>query len=463
MSQKWSDLLSAETLVKTTLKPWRSLGDVQLKVPEGTTSKQTFDLVAEHQDAFRAGNAFSRMSMAVDYPVWMQGHFSYSEGYLAWLDLHESSSRVTIHHIESGKRSYFIMPERESIHSLAISSTLLVAVSHTARCYIWAHGSDRSPCSVRLPSVASAPPHLSTDTVVLLVHCAEGPEKEERQSSMLVIRCIPDIQQLSSPGQSVDEPLRATTREFPIKLHSNTVSPFIMIDKTRTHVIVVYRLVKSNDTGLYLVHFDCHRNIEFEGHIAGQQECDLVDYTVNVNESSDSKSEGGFHIWSISRISPRLAMHGKASDVESMEYIHAVYCPGQRRLRVQTQRIFAHKYRNRFDTCYFLWKGIVYNGTNTGSSRKKSRMKVIDLDLERWGVYDVDSPSEAAQYSIELFGDDIFLVRFTEQKIDVWCFDRNLRMSGEDPEYSRRREIAPQMRLRQRTQDSLTNGGCGRM
>lgn len=433
VSPKWSQVLCDGSLIRTVLEPWRSRGDFRLDIPRGTTSKQALDLIAEHQEAFRTGNAFSTMTMRINCEVTIKDRVAYSEGYLAWWVVDKSDTGIAVHDIISGKRLRREMPVEEGIHCMAISSTLLAAVSYKERCYVWAHSYDGKPCSVRLPRIHRASVRVFSNTVVLHVHTFLASETQSYEDSIIVIQCAMATQRMTSPCQSSNELLIAQTSEFSVNIPERDSTPQFAIDSTGKNVIVVCRLESIKGAGLVLSDYNLEGNLEFEGSIPGLRNGTLDDSTLNIIESSSAKSERLFNIWFLSRVTNKTT--GK--NWEAMEYTHAVYSPSRRRIEIKSQSLLNHEIKGKYEEPALLWKGILYTSVPSANTKSETAIRIVDLEKEVEGYPDFDilpitNPGLAWAY--QLWGDEIFTVQLGDQTVSIWCFDRNVQMFGEDSE-----------------------------
>ena len=438
VSPKWFELLSAEVVLNALLATWRMSGDLRLKVPPGTTPKQTLDLIAEHQNAFRCGIPFSRLHMTTTHDAMMRGLcFSYCEGYLAWLDLLVFKATIVVHHLESGKRSYRVTSRSEYLRSVAISSTLLVVVSYSAKCYIWAHQSDKDPCMIDLPSVPVSPIQVTADSVVMLLQDDSDCSTKDRRRSIITIRCTVDEEKLLSSGDS-NQPVHVSTHQFLLPLPDYVALPHITVDRTGQHVIVVYRLGYHYHSGVHLIQFDYLGNVEFKGFIQDLPNRAFGDYTFNVKESFGAKSESVFNIWSLSRVTTKDNKNSdRNSALRSFGYSHVVYSPSQRKMEIQTQKIVDLKASLLFSGSLFLWKGVLFsNGDAKHAGQRVNEMHVFDIEGDKGRIFDLQPGRCSASCQVnQLHGDETFLVRQGLSNIDVWCFDKYLQMAGADPDH----------------------------
>lgn len=461
VSRKWLDLLCAGPLLKTILAPWRQSGDFQLTIPEGITSVQALDLFAEHEDAFRTGNAFSRLSITINAN--QEKHvrtLSCSGGYLAWRQGGEPSGGIMVHNIQSGQRFCRVMPDRQDVLQFAVSSSLLVAITFDAKCYIWIHGSDRSPRLVRLPSFPGEG-LLYVSEYSVLIHMryfyASG-----IASSFVVIQCAQDRQQTLSLYQPVEQLPHVKTQEFSFDIPRQATDLGAMIDKSGDRVLIFYHLNVSADHGIYIHDLNCQGKCLFRGRIASLHSHSSRRYTLQVTESTELTTERCFNIWALSK-----SIRGSEDsylDAPS-EYLHAVYYPNRGTVVTQTQKMLAHKVREAYFKQSFFWKGILYRNTGAyypdawGSDCSENvtadsddgdpddpcimeesyEMSVMDLERETFEVHRVRPlPNCDQQDTIAIFGDETFIVRICGEKLDVMCFDKYLQMASEIEDFRTR-------------------------
>ena len=403
-----------------------------MDIPRETSPKLALDLIAEHQDALRVGRAFSTMTMTINSEVVIRGYVSYSGGYLAWWENGESGPSIAVHNLRSGKRSRRVMPSRETIDHLAVSTTLLAAASFRARCYIWAHSSDDRPCSVRLPSGRIASVRVSSNTVILHLHALNDSGTESYQDSFVIIRCSGETQCKTSLSQSHDKPLSAKTSEIFVNNLDRGLTPQFVIDSTGTNVIIVCRLRGTKDAGLFLSHHDLAGKLVFEGPIPGLRNGTLGDSTLNVIESSNTKSEIFFNIWSLSKLSKNIG----GNRWDALEYTHAVYYPSRKTIKIQCQSLLDDETKSMYNEPALWWKGILYSYCKIAFL--DSRMEARILDLERRIEGYRDSPifplaDRSSGEASQILGDEIFIVQLCDRFAHVWCFDKSVKMIGKVP------------------------------
>lgn len=441
VSRTWSAILCDESLIRAKLEPWRLKGDFKLEISRGTPSKQALDMIAEHEDAFRTGNVFSKMTMAIPYEVTIPGRFSYSEGYLAWWDNDMDVMGIAIYHIKSGKRFRRVMPERETINCLAVSSTLLAVVSYGAKCYVWAHNSESSPCSVRLPSAQPTSLYAVGDQVVLCLSRSQTSEPENQRNSIIVIHCAAKSQQASCLSQ----PLSARTCEFPIDCPYKDRTAHVTMDRMGKHVIVVHSIASAEGGGLYISHYDLKGKLQFEGLVGGLQEETLGDSAFNITESCSAKSGCFFNIWSLSRSVKEV--HGR--QLEEVEYMHAIYDPARRTIQIQSQSLFNGETRGRFDHPILLHKGILYDIRGYGYGNRKVVMRIVDPEkcLEGSLEFDPTTKVDPESRTYQSHGDEVFLVQVCDESVEIWCFDKHVHMVSENPEIPLSQHTAARVKM----------------
>ena len=452
VSRRWLDLLSNDLVTGTLIRSWRSLGDFELIIPEGASQRHIHSLVAEHEHAFRTGNAFSRLCLNIDLdaedvaPVW-----AYCGGYIAWLTGRTSANKIALYHIESGRRSSFLPTNRENIHKFALSSELLVVTTHGGKCYIWAHQSDRPPCTIRLPSTYIIAMCVSADKAVFLTWPTQVENTiPHSQWSILVVECDTAAYSFSLADKRCERPIIAKSHEFPIAFGHSAVTwkPRILLDKAKSHIIYVDPFPERNG-GIHLIEFNLKGEIQFEGYLAVGPQNNAY---VHGDESCLNGRENLFNIWLVSSFDRRFCAEGEQHSLEEpMDYIHAQYYPNRRSFEVKTKESYSYSFKEKYNLHPHIWKGITYCDLRQGKhAKRKADMRVIDLEKGTCVYRDIGSlPGAAINETTALLGDEIFLVRGCNSGFDVWCFDKNLRMSGEDPIFRKKRERALHYRLKQ--------------
>ena len=451
VSRRWFDQLSNDLVTGTLTQSWRSLGAFKLVVPEGPSQVASHALVAEHEQAFRTGNAFSRVYLNISLdeddtlPRW-----AYCEGYVAWLTGPVDAIRIALYHIESGQRSSFSPPDREDIRKVAISSELLLAFTHGGKCYVWAHHSDRPPYTIRLPSAYVIATHVSEDIAIILIRSMHSASTEEpSRGSIIVVQCDIASHSRSPANQSCEGPINATTHEFEIMLHYWTMQPQIMLDRAKSSIILVDPLPEQN-ARIYLAQFSLHGNVQYTGYLpVGPQ---WKEFTFHVIESWLPGRENLFNVWLISPFNRRSSLErAERRPTGPTDYVHAQYHPKRRSFEIKTKKILSYSLIIKHDQHHYIYKGISYwDMFARNHAKRKEDMRVVDLEEETCVYRDIGSILGTVENkTVKILGDEIFLVRFTNYGFDVWCFDKNLRMSGEDPIFRKRRERALQYRLKQ--------------
>lgn len=305
------------------------------------------------------------------------------------------------------------MPDRERIYSVAVSSRLLAAVTYNAKCYIWALSSSADPCLVRLPSTMEGSIGVFQDNVVVSLY-----DIRSQKCTVVLIQCV-------LQGK---EAVTATTREFsfdypigyqkgPDRRGANEVdllqnfnwpqafyrwpssrwalsdnlwdrrhtlkyeAPYIVLDKTGAHIIVLQRTDRARDLGVYLRHYDRQGNIQFGAHIFPEESGSLVGSQLEVNESVDSKSERFFNIWSIAE--PRREEVFGADNRD--ELLQIVYYPSQKKIRTRMQITINPGLMNANSWPTFLRKGILYSDLRPDKPLCKEELndELVVLDVER--------------------------------------------------------------------------------
>ncbi|KAL8822841.1 MAG: hypothetical protein Q9191_006433 [Dirinaria sp. TL-2023a] len=454
VSRRWLDLLSNDLTTGALIRSWRLLGDFELIIPEGALQRDICSLAAEHEQAFRTGNAFSRLCQNINLgeedvlPVW-----AYCEGYIAWLAGALGSNKVALYHIKSGRRSFFVPTDREGINSFALSSELLVITTLGGKCYIWAYQSDRSPCTVRLPSIYIYATHVSANIVVLLIRPTIFVETtSDSQWLMMVVQCDTAAHSCGLANKKHETPIDAKTHVFILSLPRNIMMPQILLDKAMSYIILVGSTADPVPR-IYLAQIDLRGEVQFEDKLPVGPQTEA--FTFHVKESWLHEREVVFNIWLASSFDPRFFSEGeKHSLTEPMDYLHAQYYPDRRSFEVKTKKSYAYTFWHKYNSHHHIWKGIMYcDLLKQKHAKRKADMRIIDLEKGTCVYRDIGSIPEAEDNrTTALLGDEIFLVRGTSNGFDVWCFDKNVRMHGEDPIFRKKRERALQYRLKKQNE-----------
>ena len=473
VSRRWRELLGAEEVVKPMLQPWIATEEIKLRIPEGLSSKSVLNIYAEHQDAFQTGNAFGRFKrqhgLSSYRPNFFRFRYAYSDGMLAWLSLTGGSHVICLRDLESGDERTFMPPERDDIDEVVLSQTLLVAMTTSARCYIWAHQTPRPPFVLRIPSHCQNVFHLSKASFIL-IHVQLSPSEALAHQSISVITWkLRDCWRLQPPEQ----PPRAIVSQFSIRtlLSSSVMARYdVYIDRQEQHIVFLEStVVNEKCTHTFKVlHFSFEGKTLFEESLdypfARSLNCPTFARSVSLkaHENHPLQKERFFDIWVMTY---GLAYHdpqnNKQMDLQETSITYLQYYLDRKVIRVLDRKQLPHSHRvapgSRLEI--LPWKGIVYLEEARGhfADGLQYHLKVMNFREEtcveaRYAAQQGSDGSISLDRAWQFFGDEVFIVKITSTDLIVWCFDKHLRMAGEDEEFKEERRLLQRRRLTNSTQ-----------
>ena len=114
-------------------------GDIGLglRIPESVSSEKIAFLKAEHVDAYLTGQAFSYASHEWDCFTYSFApeEVAYAEGLIIWVAGNQPSLVKTLD-LKTGRKESFPLEDRTRIDNMAISSSMVVALSSEG-CHVW--------------------------------------------------------------------------------------------------------------------------------------------------------------------------------------------------------------------------------------------------------------------------------------------------------------------------------------
>ena len=438
VSQKWRQLLSAEELVSLLIQPWTTAEDPLLQLPKGASIDSSLAIKAEHQDAFQNGNLFSSIqiehgqNLSADVGLFKQ---AYSHGLLAWVDRRSGSDVVYLHDILTGEERTFTAVEREEVDEIILSRTLLVAMTTTARCYIWAHQTSRPPHSLRCPSRCRNVFHLSDASFVLIQiqpNFAE-PLTYER-FSVIVWRM-----QNNWENQPLDVPPQGIVTQFFARFPSGSSVMCwhdVTIDRSLQHVIIFESMVNvdKHTHAFRILHLNLHGNVLFEGSI----ECPYsTNITWNIHENSLTQKERFFEVWLVAGVKDKDALCQRPFSVQHTAAVHMRYSLDARTLKVLKRISIRHNHALPAGAMMelFPWKGIAFfeEPCWAGTAMPFYNLRVMDFRKGTCATANIrGAPIGTDTPAVMFIGDEVFLAKVTATHFVVWCFDKNIRMAGEN-------------------------------
>ena len=431
VSSRWREILCADRVVKPLLQPWRSTDHVELRIPSEFPSMSISDIYAEHQDAFQTGNAFSRFQIPhnqtfLDPDTFF--HHAYCDGSLAWVAHVDGSDLVYVHDLETGKERTFVPPGRESIDDIGLSQDLLVVMTTSARCYIWAHATSRPPFSFRTPSRSRNIFRLSRKSFVLV-------QIRPSDSEHLVYQSIPIIVwklRESWLDQPLEQPPQATVNQYSTRIQQggSAATMFdVYVDRSEQHIIIIESLVveKNLSHAFRLLHLSFDGRKLFEESKA----CSFSEnLNWNMHESSILSKDWYFDV----------ALINCAQNETGITHLR--YSPARKAFNILEKESLLHNHDlpKEAMTEMFLWKGMAY----LEDLEYPYRLRVMDFHkktclealLEKnQSIGDPETSSAARLF----LGDERFLVKVTSTEFIVWCFDKHVDMAGEDESFRKQR------------------------
>lgn len=458
VSRRWLELLGADEVVKPMLQPWIATEDVKLRIPEGSSSKSVLDIYAEHQDAFQTGNAFGRFQMphgqTVPLDVALFRH-AYSDGLLAWVSLTDGSDVIHLHDLESGDDRSFMPPERDEIDEIVVSQTLLVAMMTSARCYIWAHRTLRPPFVLRTPSRCRNVFHLSKASFILIHIQPNSSEALAYQSIPVITWKLRDTWQ----RQPLEQPPQATVSQFSIRILSGfSVMGWhdVYVERQEQNIVLLEStVVKKNRTHTFRV-----LHLTFEGKVLFEESLDCPfarSVSWNAHENHPLQKERFFDVWVVTcnRAYYDSQNHYRP-DLQETGITHLRYYLDRKVFRVLDRKKLPHSHKMPSGAMMEIlpWKGIAYfeEPRDYAAEELQYYLRVMDFREEtcveaRYVAPQGFGGSGSLDRARLFFGDEVFLVKITSTDLIVWCFDKHLRMAGEDENFKEERRLLQCRRL----------------
>ena len=457
VSRRWLELLGADGVVRPMLQPWNATEDVKLRIPEGSSSKAVLDIYAEHQDAFQTGNAFGRFQMPhgqdISYSSDRSIH-AYSDGLLAWVSLTGRSDPIHLRDLESGEERTFMSPERDKIEEIALSQTLLVAMTSSARCYIWAHQTPRPPFVLRTLSRARNVFHLSKASFILIQRTPNFPGALACQSIPVITWKLRECWRLQPPEQ----PPQAIVSQFSIQALSGSFVGGcyrVQVERQEQQIVLLEstKIEKKRGHTLRILHLD------FEGETLFEESLDCsfaIDVSFKAHENHPLQKERFFDIWVMTY---NLVHHdldkSSRKEVQAIGITYLRYYLDRRLFRVLERKNLPHSVIPPGAWMAFLpWKGIAYfEGPRDHFSEGFQRhLMVTDAREEtcveaRYVAPQGSGGSGSLDRDTLFLGDEVFLVKVTSKDLIVWCFDKHRRMAGEDEKFRQERRSSQRKRL----------------
>ena len=439
VSRRWHELLSSEQVIKALLHPWTDTEDLPLRVPNGSSPHSILDIQAEHQDAFRKGKPFSSMRIphGRDLTPGMDSLIhAYSDGLLSWVERSENCDRICLYELETGTLCHFMPPERESIDKIILSGKLLVAMTTSARCYIWTHRTTNQPYSLRLPSRCQIAYHLSDSLFVLLQFQPDLTKPFTYSHSEIIVWKMQDF----AVGEPCDVPLHAGVSMIPVRLPSGTSTEcwhIITTDNGQQNIVLTEMMVNTDKRihTLRILHLSISGRIIFEGSLERPYPTDITwstDMLWGVHESSPRHKQRFLDLWILSQFSQNAPERSFGSS-QSTAITHLRYSMDRRVIQLKEQKSISHRHFSPTGEIkeLFPWKGIGYFEEQRWAVDNELSYQLRLMDFRTGTCMDAHVGAHRRDDStVMFFGDEIFLVRVTPSHFAVWCFDKHRPMAG---------------------------------
>ena len=408
------------------LRDWFPKGDVGLglRIPEGVSSESIASLKAEHVDAYRTGHAFSYASHEWDCftDTFTPRHAAYAEGVMAWV-AGKHSSQVKTLDLKSGQKGSFLLEDRARIGNIAISSSMVVALS-TEGCHGWSLTTGESHC-LRYSSSSRRQMLLSVSGETLAFADPIGPIGGENGFAV-------------STWTFQDQ----KSSRFSVATPTETCEHSIMLDSNGETLLFFY---SSFPLPGALMDF-YFRRTNLDGDVLAQgvivtpsiESFSRKDFQPAVPKEYDGRAV----IWSFTE-SPRGVRNFS-------ELILICYNFQENRLELRVQMVDGLGRNTNTKSHLFYWKDTAYY-LDYGDER--FNIRVVDLQELTCREAKVDIPYSTLDlryvggYNPLLFGDETFFITTFGQGFGVWCFDKNVQLFNEDISYKEDRKRNIKKRL----------------
>ena len=399
-----------------------------LCIPDDYSTKSTASLKAEHIDAFKTGRPFSMRT----YDLSIRGgfdakRFAYADGVLAWIDPMQDCAIKALD-LRTGIEGEFITGNRHILLQVAMSSSIMVGLSPSARCCVW-DLSTLDQVSLQLPSANAR--DLTVSGTALAI-------------ASFQTRIVPQL-------EVVTWDLRTRlTQSFFVNLFSKQPENRYLWRMTIDHqgeTVIIFESTYHSDSlsspdHLYFTRTNLKGDVLVRGSIGLGCIADAIGH--NVASFLDFCGSGAPWFcpglwWDLNNSTEvqevfRITFNFEKNRFETTSY----------KLNVSTERVL---WKARF----FFWKDVLYSFATLTAGR----YMVIDLreaSLQRVNMAPrvmlpdswIDAESSwCFESEGSLLGDDTFLVHILPSGFCVWCFDKNIRMANENIEYKYARQAGP--------------------
>lgn len=420
VSRRWREILASPRMVTNLLRSWYPDSDTPSNVPDELSAKTAISLNAEHVDAYKSGRAFIlKVSAFRDFTDGLNCDIiAYADGLVAWTDAAECCICRSLD-LKSGNTLSFITEDRSPIRHLALSSSMIAAMSTSGKCYLWTFQEQKS-MSLRMPSARVKKVMLSKNSLVVAFY----PRLTEDGALVEIITWTLNSQR---------------TYSFSLSLNGNDLNSLetkLLLDEKGESVILLER---SLDGCIEYIRFT-RANLTGVIRAQGVAEAPLSNSHEDVTRTTILAQSNQFAtLWAF------LGEFG--NDEGSLEFVRVRYDFDRDRLDFDTRLI---KGFGRSDPMsdFFFFKDVAYYRQYCGQSLL---LRVVDFDQsicseapmstlishrDSWlqdrliTFYKIADHCESL-----LFGDENFLLNVFHGGIMVWNFDKNVTMVAENRLY----------------------------
>ena len=426
VSRKWKNVISLPSTIDRLLQDWYPTTDTGLCIPDGLSAESTSFVKAEHVDAFKTGRPFSMMTHALDGAQNIDANkVAYANGVIAWVD-RKLKYLIRTLDLRKGVEEEFMTENRCVVSHVAMSPSILVGLSLSARCYVW----DRSTLnqiSLKLPSANFENLAVSGTTLAIAsLQCQPAPRLEvftwDLRNELLhffSVRLYPGTRDDVIEWRMVIDSKRASIIFFELAGHGPASEVSEHLHFTRT----TFRGEKLAQGSIEL-------------RCMGDEAFDYVACFFDIDGSGNP--------WPLSGNLKQIQKIGRTQEVFRIRFNFE-----KNRLEAGKHRINNPLERIDWSAPFFTWKDSLYTFTHTDFhygivDLQESNLHGVDMAptvilprkeqhtrLNRVGGHGKD----------QLLGDEIFLIHVLPSGLYVWCFDKNVRMANESHNFKVARKL----------------------
>lgn len=340
----------------------------------------------------------------------------------------------------SGIRRKWSPPDGEVFSHIAMSSSILVATTNDAMCYVLTHTDNKKQI---FPLAFSTVERITASgDAFAILHNRSPVDSMQVEVTLWTLKSKQSVQ------------CRARLQGLPIG--QATLHDLKIMIGTNTDYLVLFERC-FNPKGFYFTRFSFDGRILSQGHLEGP---DTTTFTRHSESLIPSDVGGCATIWSYGHLHE---VEGPGSSL--VELIRVEYDPQRNRLQLKTYDMPRYlRPRNASDL--FFWKDVVYYREMLPGllifdlSNKEINLSAI-MGSEGGSNFDQGKDLTERTYDryalpeSSFFGDENFLVNVCDGGFLAWCFNKDIKMEDEDEGYAQHRYNEIQKRLeKQRVRDA---------